>query len=259
MNWTGLAAQVWDPSGGDEPQADFPYIKRLIEENPGTALDVGCGTGRLMLRYLKDGLDIEGIDTSADMLALVREKAAAQGLAEPTLYEGYMQNLDLPRKYQVIYVPCGTFCLVTDRAQALETLRRFYEHLNPGGLLVFNLFWPFAERAPLSSPQLPKDTDWIPLWHHDLPDGSGTVYQALKLVGVERVEQLLIAKRRYQLFKDEQMVKEEIFDANERWYYKYEVVLMLEKFGFHDIQVKSNWTDEDFAEQHDSIVFIARK
>jgi len=120
MNWTGLAARVWDPSGGDDPQNDYPFIKRLLEQNPGTALDMGCGTGRLLLRYLKDGFDVEGMDTSADMLAILREKAAAQGLKQPTLYQGYMQELDLPRKYQVIYVPCGTYCLVTDRALALD-------------------------------------------------------------------------------------------------------------------------------------------
>jgi SAM-dependent methyltransferase len=258
MNWTGLAARIWDPSGGDNPQQDYSYIKKLLEQNPGTALEVGCGTGRLLVRYLKDGLDVEGMDTSADMLAILREKATAQGLKQPMLYEGYMQEFDLSRKYQVIYVPCGTFCLVTDRAQALDTLRRFYEHLNPGGLLVFNLFWPFAERAPLSTTQLPKDEDWIPLWHHDLPDGSGSVYQALKLVGVDRVEQLLIAKRRYQLFKDGEFIREEVFDSNERLYFKYEVIIMLEKFGFRDIHVKGNWTDDDFAEPHHSVVYMAR-
>lgn len=259
MNWTGLAARVWDPSGGDEPQADYPYIKRLIEQNPGTALDVGCGTGRLMLRYLKEGLDVEGIDTSADMLAQVREKAAAQGIAQPTLYEGYMQNLNLPRKYQAIYVPCGTFCLVTDRAQALDTLRRFYEHLNPGGVLIFNLFWPFGKGEALSDERLAKDDSWNPMWDNELPDGGGTVSQSMRLVRLDRVEQLMTAQRRYQLFKDGKLIQEEIFDSSERWYYKHEVVLMLEKFGFHDIQVKGNWTDEDFAEPHDSIVFIARK
>ena len=31
MSWTGLAAKVWDPSGGDDPQRDHPYIQALIE------------------------------------------------------------------------------------------------------------------------------------------------------------------------------------------------------------------------------------
>jgi hypothetical protein len=37
------------------------------------------------------------------------------------------------------------------------------------------------------------------------------------------------------------------------------MALMLEKVGFRDVQVKDGWTDEDFAERHSSMVFIARK
>jgi hypothetical protein len=143
--------------------------------------------------------------------------------------------------------------------QALDTLRRFYEHLNPGGLLVFNLFWPFGKGEPLSDTRLAQDKNWNAMWDDELPDGGGTVSQSMKLIQLDRVEQLLIAKRRYQLFKDGELVQEEVFDSNERWYFKYEVIMMLEKFGFRDIQVKDGWSDDDFAERHDSVVYMARK
>jgi hypothetical protein len=73
------------------------------------------------------------------------------------------------------------------------------------------------------------------------------------------VEQLLLAKRRYQLYEEDQLVAEEVFDSNERWYFKQEMILMLEKVGFKDIEVKGNWSEEDFAEPHYSMVFVARK
>ena len=47
----------------------------------GLALDVACGAGRLLRRYLQAGLAVEGVDSSADMLAVCRQKAAADGLA----------------------------------------------------------------------------------------------------------------------------------------------------------------------------------
>ncbi|HEX6303794.1 MAG TPA: hypothetical protein VFZ76_06370 [Anaerolineales bacterium] len=37
MNWTGLAARAWDPSGGDEPQLDHDFIKNVLQNNPGHA------------------------------------------------------------------------------------------------------------------------------------------------------------------------------------------------------------------------------
>jgi SAM-dependent methyltransferase len=257
MNWTGLAAMAWDPSGGDEPQWDHDYVRRVIEQNNGSALDIGCGTGRLLLRYLKAGLDVDGVDTSADMLALCREKAERQGL-KPTLYQQAMQQLDLPRRYKTIYIPCGTFCLVIDRAEAWEALHRLHAHLEPGGQLVFNLFWPFSDGEPLSAKPLGGDNEWGPLWSHTQPDGS-VIAQHLMRLRIDRAEQLLTAKRRYQHIVNGQVAQEEVFDSNERWYYKHEMLLMLERAGFHDLQAKDGWSDDDFAERHDSVVYLARR
>ena len=258
MTWTGLAATVWDPSGGDGEQPDQATIQKLIEAHPGPALDVGCGTGRLLLRYLKAGLDVDGVEPSADMLEICREKGLAQGL-KPALYQQAMQDLDLPRQYRVIYIPCGTFCLITDRQQAMEALVRIYAHLQPGGLLVFNLFWPFNEHAPLTATAVGQNGEWSPMWTNTLPDGS-QVAQFYKLIHVDRVEQVMNAHRRYQLARDGQVEQEEVFAADERWYFKHEMVMMLEKTGFQNIQVKGNWTDDDFTDPpHHSMVFIAHK
>jgi SAM-dependent methyltransferase len=257
MNWTGLAAKAWDPSGGDEAQDDYPYLRKLLEIQAGPALDVGCGTGRLLLRFLRDGFDVDGVDTSPDMLEICRSKAERLGVL-PNLYLQPMQGLDLPRRYATIYIPCGSFCLVTDLIQAWEALVRMNAHLEDGGLLVFNLFWPFAEGEPLSPNPLGQAGEWGELWSHPQPDGS-IIAQHIMRLKIDRVEQVLLAKRRYQLLVEGQVVEEEIFDSNERWYFKHEMVLMLEKTGFRDIEVKGNWSEADFAEPHSSIVFLARK
>jgi SAM-dependent methyltransferase len=257
MSWTGLAATVWDPSGGDEPQRDHPYIQALIEKNGGAALDVGCGTGRLLLRYLAAGLAVEGLDSSADMLALCREKAGAQGL-KPTLYHQSMHTMDLPRKYRTIFVPCGTFVLLIDRDEAWEALRRMRDHLEPGGTLLLTTFWPFGKGEPLSEKPLGAMGDWGKLWDDTLDDGS-VIAQHIKIEQIDRVEQLLLAKRRYQLIREGQIVGEEIFASNERWYYKHEMELMLRLLGMTDIRITGDWTGEPFRDGHDTMVIEARR
>jgi SAM-dependent methyltransferase len=257
MDWTGLAAQAWDPSGGNDWNFDYPFIGKAIAQYGQPALDVGCGTGRLLLRLLKDGYDVDGIDTSADMLAICREKARQDGLA-PNVYQQSMQALDLARRYKVIFIPCGSFVLVTDRAEAWEALRRFHAQLEPQGVLIFNLFWPFKPGEPLSEKPHGGDGDWAPLWSHDLPDGR-TIAQQLKRETIDRVDQLLIAQRRYQLIENGNVVQEEIFASNERWYFKHEMLLMLERVGFRTTNVYDGWSDEPFAERHDSMVFVAQK
>ena len=136
--YSGLAALHW--SAYDDPAWDHDFYKRIVEQSGGLALDVACGAGRLLRRYLQAGLAVEGVDSAADMLAVCRQKAEAEGLS-PVLYCQPMQALDLPKRYACIYVPCGSFTCVIGQENALEALRRFHRHLLPGGVLAFNAYF----------------------------------------------------------------------------------------------------------------------
>lgn len=63
MDSTGLAATTWDDFAGDGPFWEHDLFFRLIQQSPGKVLDVGFGTGRLMLSYLAAGIDVEGVDS----------------------------------------------------------------------------------------------------------------------------------------------------------------------------------------------------
>src|SRR5215210_9371140 len=101
-------AAYWDLLRGDTTRwPDRPFFRDLIVESGQPALDVGCGTGRLLLDYLAQGIDIDGVDDSPEMLAICEEKAAKLGL-QPNVYQQKMQSLDLPRKYRTIIVPSSS-------------------------------------------------------------------------------------------------------------------------------------------------------
>src|SRR5688572_23556109 len=104
----GLVAREWaelETDGGPEAA----YIQRLIEQFGQPALDLGCGSGRVLLPLLRAGLDVDGCDYSADMLAGCRRRAEQAGFA-PHLYAQPMHELDLPRRYRTIFA-CGVIGL----------------------------------------------------------------------------------------------------------------------------------------------------
>jgi len=93
-DYRGLAAECYDLWFGDEPFWDQAFFHDRIRRNGGTALEIACGTGRLLVPFLRDGLAVHGMDASEEMLAICRTKAAHVGLT-PTLYHQLMQDLDL--------------------------------------------------------------------------------------------------------------------------------------------------------------------
>src|SRR5437762_3600345 len=79
--YAGLGAEaydVWMPPSGDDP--DVEVYRRSIERGAGPALELGCGNGRLLVGYARAGFDVEGVDSSADMLAICASHGRAAGL-----------------------------------------------------------------------------------------------------------------------------------------------------------------------------------
>ncbi|HEX6888665.1 MAG TPA: class I SAM-dependent methyltransferase [Candidatus Nanopelagicales bacterium] len=141
--YTGLVAEAWDVLRGDTSGwQDRAFYLELIRSSGEPVLDVGCGTGRLLLDYAGLGIDIDGVDNSPEMLALCQQKADARDIAVRVFLQEMVQ-LALPRRYRTIVVPSSSLQLLTDPADATRTLARLLEHLHPGGILAasFMTLW----------------------------------------------------------------------------------------------------------------------
>ena len=145
--YTDLVAQLYRPLRSHAPDPE-PYA-RFIARSGEPALELGCGGGEPLLDLRARGLDVEGLDSSPDMLARCRDEAQSRGL-DVVLHEQPMQTMSLPRRYQSIFIAGPTFNLLPDDDTARQALSRIRHHLEPGGSALIPLFIP----APTPSDQL---------------------------------------------------------------------------------------------------------
>ncbi|HJY84743.1 MAG TPA: class I SAM-dependent methyltransferase [Candidatus Binatia bacterium] len=196
-------------------------------------LEIGCGTGRILLPIAESGVSIVGLDRAPAMLLLLRQKLAkyssdTQGRVE--LIEGDMRNFSLSRRFKLVTIPYRALLhLLTpkDQRQALLCIR---EHLTDDGHLIFNIFDPSLEiiaahLAPLGS-ALKKDSEFI---HPDT--GHRVIVWDTRQYDPEQqmLEQYFIFE---ELDDEGKVIAKTYSPLTLRYVYRYEMRYLLELCGY---------------------------
>lgn len=131
----------------DHLMADAPYdswLQYLYREKerfqaPGSrVLDLGCGTGELSIRLIKQGYDVTGVDMSEDMLSVAAEKAGEEGIVFPLFQQDMSQLEGLPT-YDIVTIFCDSLNYLSTEEEVKQTFCQVNRHLKQDGLLLFDV------------------------------------------------------------------------------------------------------------------------
>ncbi len=256
----GLIADWWAEFNDDFRAHEIGYYREWVAAGQ-PALDAGCGAGRLLVPFVQEGMDVDGCDASADMIAACRRRADAAGVS-PDLYVQPLARLELPRRYRTIFV-VGTFGLGSDRAGDAEALARLRDHLEPGGTLLVDIevpyadphqwaHWPRERRASL--PEARRETDR----RRRAADGSEYALTS-RLVDLDPVEQRATLEMHAQRWRDGELEAEEDHVLHINLYFPHEMRMMLERAGFTDVEVHGEHQRRPPTRDDEFFVFVARR
>src|SRR5712664_273902 len=203
---------------------DVGFYVEEAKRARGTVLEVGCGTGRILLPIARAGCSIVGVDSSRQMLERCRAKlagepAAVQGRVRLVLRE--MRDLTLGATYALIIAPFRVLqhlTTVDDQLRCLEVIAR---DLAPNGRLVFDVFNPAFAKLVEADGIEREDTP-----EQRLPDGR-TFRRAWRVARVRWIDQVSESELIYYVDGKRYVQAFEM-----RWYLAAELRHLLARAGF---------------------------
>lgn len=125
---------------------DVEFYLEMARQAEGKVLDLACGTGRISIPLAQAGVDVTGLDLSAEMLERARSKALDSGVGDNLrLLQGDMRNFQLDDRFSLIMIPFRSFLHLLHIHEQMKALRCIRNHLAPGGKFVMNVFVPKIE------------------------------------------------------------------------------------------------------------------
>ncbi len=115
----------------EEIREDIPFYIEYAQKQGSPILELGCGTGRVLIPTAEAGLEIWGLDISEGMLNVARSKIETldrEVVSRITLRRGDMGNFSLPKRFNLIIIPFRSFLILTTKGDQENALRCIRKH-----------------------------------------------------------------------------------------------------------------------------------
>ena len=225
---------------------DIAFYRALARETGGPVLELGCGTGRVLLAIAHDGVPAVGLDLSAAMLDELRAKAPPTGVE---LVCASMTAFDLgAARFPFIYSAFRALQHVCTVEEQLACLARVRRHVAPRGRFAFDVFAPDYER--LGSPPEVEEEDVR-------FDRDGITVRRMVTVERDVATQMLSVHFRFLRSRGGASLGEEAQTFHMRWYHRYEVEHLLARAGFTIERLHGGFDGRPY-DGHGDLVVVAR-
>ncbi len=253
-----VAADLYDHVVPYRERPDVAFFVEAGVAAGGRVLELGCGTGRVLIPSARAGVEVTGVDRAARMLAICRtalDREPHEVRTRVKLVEADMRAFDLARTFALVTLPFRPFqhlLTVPDQLSCLAAIRR---HLADDGRLILDLFNPSLEDL-VNRPGSGESSEEP---EFSTPDGR-RVIRRHQIVEHDRFAQVIRVELVYYLTYPDGRTERLVEPFSMRYFFRYEAEHLLARAGFEVEHVYAGYDKSPYGRQYPGeLVFVARK
>lgn len=252
------SAKYYDDAYAVKPDlVDLPFYVDLAREIGGPMLEMGCGTGRVLLPIARAGVEIHGLDNAPAMLTILRARIQdeiAEVRNKITLHEGDIRQFCGQQKYRLVTIPFRPMQHMYTLADQLAALKTAAFHLDKNGLLAFDVFFPKFQLMDSGIGEEVFELEWQVKSHL-----GRIVRRYFRKDLVDKINQVFSFTFIFRTYNNDVLVSEES-EALKLSYYAYpQLKALFELAGLQSVEEYGSFSKAPLNNDAKEMIFLLRK
>ena len=236
---------------------DVAFFVEMAREAAGPVLEIGCGTGRVLIPTARAGVEIAGLDSSSKMLAVCRQKLGLESeevQSKVRLAKGDMRRFDLNRRFHLVTMPFRPFqhlLTVEDQADCLACVRK---HLVDGGRFVLDVFNPSLPYLAGKEENLLRDEP-----EFMMPDGR-RILRHTRILSRDWFNQVADVELTYEVTHPDGYEERLAHSLRTRYLFRFEAEHLLARCGFQVEALYADYDKSPYGSKYPGeLIFVAKR
>jgi SAM-dependent methyltransferase len=251
-------AELYDYIVPYQNRADVSFFVEAAIQAEGPVLEVGCGTGRVLIPTARAGVEITGLDLSPHMLAVCRKRLKAEPKevrSRVRLMKGDMRHFALEQKFKLVTLPFRPFQHLTTVEDQIACLDCIRQHLKKGGKIILDIFNPSLEA--LANQPIGEEMAEEP--EFSMPDGRRVIRRHM-VAARDVFNQIIHSELVYYVTHPDGRKERMVQAFPMRYFFKFEAEHLLTRAGFEVEQVYADYDKSPYGSKYPGeLIFVARK
>lgn len=238
-------------------RGDIDFYLSQCDGVQGKMLELGCGTGRVLIKIARTGKSVTGVDLSEHMLAVCRKNLSQEPpevRERVSIVQANMAEFELGEKFDLAIIPFRALQHLVDVKEQVVCLERVGQHLKPGGRLVFDVFQ--VNLNYLVNPPAVDEVEDVA--ETELSDGR-RLRRTHRVLKVHRAEQYSDVELIYYVTGVDGKTERLAQAFPMRFFFRYELEHLLVRCGFKVKQIYGNFDGTRLTDSSPEMIFVAER